>query len=68
MSEGEAKAKAKGIMKHNGHAMKKVVHMVIEQGMTPEFGYIGKGDKQGMTQAMKEALAHLIRVSIVLPP
>ena len=45
MSEGEAKAKAKGIMKHNGHAMKKVVHMVIEQVMTPEFGYIGKGDK-----------------------
>ncbi|KAF8124468.1 hypothetical protein EV363DRAFT_1081433, partial [Boletus edulis] len=64
MTEKEAKAKVKGVMKRNGRAMKTVMDTVVQQLMTPEFGYIGEGEEQGTTQAMKDALENLIRVSI----
>lgn len=62
MSDKEAKAKVKGIMKRNGRAMKNTINTVIEQTMTPEFGYIGEGVEQGTTKVMKEALRNLIHV------
>ncbi|KAF8415662.1 hypothetical protein L210DRAFT_3512237 [Boletus edulis BED1] len=61
MTEKEAKAKVKGVMKRNGRAMKTVMDTVVQQLMTPEFGYIGEGEEQGTTQAMKDALENLIR-------
>ncbi|KAF8433084.1 hypothetical protein L210DRAFT_3507203 [Boletus edulis BED1] len=65
MTKKEAKAKVKGVMKHNGHVMKTVVDTVVQHLMTPEFGYIGEGEEQCMTQVMKDALENLIRVIIV---